>query len=87
MSRSSNGFFRDQTDLALTTAFQVVDFGFTSIRIFIASDSATIEYSLNGTDVHGRLTNGQYRDMEDRVLSRLFIRGTAGGEAYRLDVY
>ena len=89
---SSNGFFKDQGDLALTTNFKAIDFKtgsreFRSIHIVLASDSGIIEYSLNGTDTHGKLTNGEIRIMPGRSLARIYLKGATGGESYRLEVY
>ena len=88
-TRSSSAFFKDQVTLTLTTAFQVVDFGFNSIKVFIANDHATnyIEYSIDGTNVHGRLKGLEQRDMPDRLLSRIYLRGQVGGETFRVEIY
>ncbi len=85
MSRSSNAFYQDQVAVALTASFVATDFGFNSINIVLSSDSGTIEYSLNGADVHGRLTNGEVRIMPDRVLRKIYLRGNT--QSYRLEVY
>lgn len=87
MLKSSNSFFHDQGGTALTTNFQKVDFGFDSKNIFLSSDSGTIEYSFDGSTTHGRLTNGEQRSMPDRSQTKIFLKGAAGGEQYRLEVY
>lgn len=84
---SNKAYFKDHSDVALTTSFQEFTWDFNSVNIFIASDSGTIEYSLNGTDVHGRITVGKERDMQYRALSRIYLRGAAGAEQYRLEAY
>lgn len=91
-TRSSEGFYQDGA-VALTNAFVATDFTFKgttfgSTKIFLANDSAGyIEYSLDGTNVHGKLVAGEKREMPDRFLHRIYLRGQAGGEAYRLEVY
>lgn len=88
---SKNSYFSDQTTTALTTAFVKQGFGFHSFSIIIANDaSATyIEFSFDGTTVHGRIkdTDQTPREMPFRRHEAIWLRGEAGGEAYRLEAY
>lgn len=87
MLQSNKGIYRDHTISAPTANFvdTNIDFGFNSIGLFLACDTGTLEYSINGTDVAGKLLAGEKRDMPFRVLSHIFLRGA--GATYRLEVY
>lgn len=85
---SNNSFYSDQTVLALTGSFQQVGpFGFESMCIYIANDSMAtdIQYSFDGTHVHGTIKPGKERLMEFRRQPTLYLLGNTA--AYRVEVY
>jgi len=85
---STNRYFQDQSGAALTGSFVSQSFGFSSFSISIVNDAAGyIEYSFDGTEVHGRLHAGESRVMDFRRQRRIWLRGESGGESYRLEVY
>ena len=88
---SANSYFQDQSGTALTASFVKQEFGFQSFCITLANDSTGtyIEYSFDGTTVHGRIkdTDDQPKIMFFRRHDAIWVRGESGGEAYRLEVY
>ena len=87
---STNKYFEDQSGTALTTSFAKQEFGFASFSIFIANDQSStgyIEYSFDGTNIHGRLGATEKRSMDFRRQREIWLRGESGGESYRLEVY
>jgi len=87
---STNKYFEDQSGTALTTSFAKQEFGFSSFSIFIANDQTStgyIEYSFDGTNVHGRLKATEKKTMDFRRQREIWLRGESGGESYRLEVY
>jgi hypothetical protein len=88
---STNSYFQDQSGTALTTSFVKQEFGFKSFCITLANDAngAYIEYSFDGTVVHGRVkdTDSQPKVMTFRRQGSIWLRGESGAEPYRLEVY
>jgi len=88
---SANAYFKNQAGTALTTEFVEQDFDFHSVCIIIANDATGkyIEYSFDGTSVHGRIedSDDQPKIMMLRYQKSIYLRGESGGEAYRLEVY
>lgn len=87
---SKNSYFADQTILALTGAFQAISFGFTSFNISVFNDDSTqiLEYSFNGTLIHGRLKVGEAVSMDYRAQSGIYLRNPGGsGGLYRIAIY
>lgn len=88
---STNSYFQDQSGTALTTSFVKQEFGFASFCIVLANDATGtyIEYSFDGTAVHGRIkdTDDGLKSMLFRRQGSIWLRGESGGEAYRLEVY
>jgi hypothetical protein len=86
---SKNIYFTDQAKLSLTTSFAKAGFGFASfsITLFNDADGKYIEYSFDGTNVHGRVKGGEARKMDFCRHGEIWIRGENGSEAYRLEVY
>jgi hypothetical protein len=86
---STNRYFEDQAGTALTASFVSQSFGFASFSLLIINDDTTdyIEYSFDGTNVHGRLLAGESRVMDFRRQRQVWLRGQSGGESYRLEVY
>jgi len=87
---SSNAYFSDQTINALTGVFVSQPFSFASFNISLINDDGaeTIEYSFDGTNIHGRLTPSQYAYMPYREQSGIYLRTVSGNPAnYRLTVY
>lgn len=88
---STNSYFKDQAGTALTTSFTKQEFGFASFSITLTNDAtgSYIEYSFDGTTVHGRVkdTDAQPKMMPFRRHDAIWLRGESGGEAYRLEVY
>ena len=90
-------FHANETTEALTAAFpgdpilfinQILDqppINFITEGLMIANDSAaSIFISLNGTDNHGEIKVGETLLFDKAKLKQVWVRGTAGGEAYRL---
>lgn len=88
---SANSFFSDPAATALTTAWQNFTFGFTSVSILVSNDGIAgdryIEYSFDGSTVHGRILGGEVRVMDLRSQPGIYLRGEAGAELYRLEAY
>ena len=88
---SANSYYKDQAGTALTTGFVEQEFEFGSVCIIIANDATGkyIEYSFDGTKVHGRIEDDdtQPKMMMLRYHKSIYLRGESGGEAYRLEVY
>jgi hypothetical protein len=88
---SANSYYKDHTVTALTSSFVLQSFGFTSQSLLIANDEAIaggyIEYSFNGTNIHGKLLPGETRSMDFRSQIGIYLKGQSGGEKYRLEVY
>lgn len=88
---SKGQYFEDQAGTALTTAFVEQDFGFcaASIALFNDATGKYIEWSVDGTNVHGRLkdTDDQPRVILFKNVNSIYLRGESGGESYRLEVY
>jgi hypothetical protein len=93
----SYDFYRDSTlgAPALTTAFVDVGLTFTddlsqteflSFAVMLANDHTTsdIFFSWDGVNVHGRVTPGTNVSFEHKRKRQIYLRGTAGGETYRL---
>ena len=84
----------DQAAMALTAVFKEIQFG-PGIRQFSVSNDGDptvpsnfiIEWSQDGTTVDGRLFDGEVdlvAPMPGQVYSSIWIRGSAGGESYRV---
>lgn len=86
---SKNGYFEDQTGHLLTTSFSKYEFGFSSFSITLINDATGkyIEYSFDGTNVHGRVRAGEARKMDFCRHTEAWLRGESGSESYRLEVY
>lgn len=88
---SSNAYFCDENMVALTNAFVARPFGFTSFSISLTNDGAVtegyIEYSFDGTTVHGRINNGEGFAHDFQAQPSIWLRGQNGGEKYRLGAY
>ena len=78
--------FIDDTGLTLTTGFQAQLFGLNATSIIISNDDTAgyIEYSWNGSDVHGKLLAGETLILTRISQEDIHLRGQAGGESYRV---
>jgi hypothetical protein len=96
-SIKSYDFYRDSTlgASAVTTTFidvrhEFVDDldggAFLSYAVMVANDHATsdIFFSWDGVNVHGRVTPGTNASFENKRKRKIYLRGAAGGEGYRL---
>jgi len=83
---SSNHYWRDQVGTALTSSFAVQIFGFQSQEILLINDSATnyIEFSWEGAAVNGKIYAGEVLSLGNQERESIYLRGQAGGEAYRI---
>ena len=83
---SSNRYYKDDTIAALTTGWTEMAFGFTSSSISLANDddAKAVSWSFDGTNVHGKLLAGDVITMDGRAEARIYLKGSAGGEKYRL---
>src|SRR5260221_6582493 len=61
ISPSANAFFADQTNVVLTGTFTSQSFAVISLSISLFNDdpSQVIEFSFNGTTIHGRVKVGE----------------------------
>lgn len=86
---SKDSVFIDESDLTLTTDFQSHAFGFNAGSMIISNDdvSGYIEYSWNGSDVHGKLNAGETLILSRISQSDIHLRGQAGGEEFRIWVW
>ena len=86
---SKNGYFKDQAGQALTASFVRFEIGFASFSITLFNDAVGkyIEYSFDGTTVHGRVKAGEVRTMDFCRHADVWLRGESGSEAYRLEAY
>ena len=84
-----NAYFLDGTAYTLTTSFVKKDFGFTSAGIFIKNESGAgaIFWSVDGTNVAGKLLTGESLTLQGVGYNSIYLEGAAGGEAYRLMVW
>ena len=86
---STNSFYQDQGALALTTAFQEVDFLFTSLSISLWNDGTSsdlLTFSFDGTHTHGTLKAGEHIAMDFRAFPKIWLKGS-GAINYRLMAY
>ena len=77
--------FVDSTP-TLTTAFQKITIGFNASDFVISNDHASqyIEYSFDGTTVHGKLLSGEVIPEYGVSYSNIWMRGEIGGEGFRI---
>ena len=90
ISPSANAFFADQTNVVLTGTFTSQSFGFISLSISLFNDdpSQVIEFSFNGTTIHGRVKVGEALAMDYRAQSQIYLRTVSGSSAlYRVSSY
>jgi hypothetical protein len=97
--RSYRYYVRDTSGPALTTDFKdcvlvFIDRGdgktnFTSTGIIISNDSSTdeIAYSFDGLTVDGELKAQEVMNFFQRRAKAVYLRGTAGGEPYRVTAW
>lgn len=88
---SSDAFYADSTMVPLTNAWQNVAFGFNSFNITLTHDGAITDgdifYSFDGVTTHGRLRSGEGFAHDFQTQPSIWMKGAAGGEAYRLGAY
>lgn len=87
---STNSFFTDQTGVVLGASFTGITFGFTSFNITLANDDTTevIEFSFNGTNIHGRVLVSEEISMDYRTQPKIYLRTVSGNAAnYRLSAF
>lgn len=87
---STQSFFSDHTVVALNGTFTQQLFGFKSFNISLFNDSGAevIEFSFNGTNIHGRLKVGEGLSMDYRAQTGIYLRTVSGNPAdYRLSAY
>lgn len=82
--------------IVLTTDYQEIDFldnrtggGFLSAVVSLSNDDPGnyIEYSFDGTTFDGRLYASETFTMPVKHARKIWLRGQAGGEAYRVTAY
>lgn len=81
----TTNFYQDQDDVALTNAYVLMDFGFTSSSFDLSDDSDAnyIEWSWDGINRAGKLLKGDtFHETQSRT--GIYLRGEAGNEDYRL---
>jgi len=87
-------FFINQTTLPLTAAYAAeatkfmdvtsTTINFVSKGVIIANDSgSTIQFSLDGINDHGIILAGEILTFDWYHRRNIFLKGAAGGEAYR----
>lgn len=76
-------YYEDNTVIALTAGFVAQDFGFTARHIMISNDSsATIYYNFDGSE-NRVIKTGEVISHPCKI-HKVYLKGTAGGEEYRL---
>lgn len=88
-SGSTHSFFADASTLALGASFAPLTFSFTSFSISVFNDSNdTLEFSFNGSTVHGRLLVSEATAMDYRAQTHIFLRSVSGlTGSYRVMAY
>lgn len=82
---SQNFYYNSSEITPLTNVFQQFSFNFTSIAIFLVNDSSNyIEFSFDGINVHGKVFKKEILVFDRIAKTGIYLRGQAGGEAYRL---
>lgn len=83
---STNWFYTSSDIISLTTTFQQFSFNFTARALVIINDSDTnyIEFSFDGTNVHGKLKSHEVFMFDGISRDLIYLRGQAGGEGFRL---
>lgn len=85
---SSDSFYSDNTITALTGAFVLQPFGFTSQSITVINEAAAImDFSFDGVNIHGKLKNFESTVMDYRAQSGIYLRSSVPGSAYRVWSY
>ncbi|MEM4711325.1 MAG: hypothetical protein QXL18_05245 [Candidatus Woesearchaeota archaeon] len=83
---STDWFYISSDITSLTTEFHLFAFNFTARAIVIINDSDTnyIEFSFDGTNVHGKLKSHEVFMFDGISRDSIYLRGQAGGEGFRL---
>jgi hypothetical protein len=80
------GFYSDQTVLALTTSYQQFAFGIEAMQVIIQNDDGTnsIYFSWDGVNNHGQLHYGETLPLNTSNYEQIYLKAAAGTPAYRL---
>ena len=83
---SAQAFYTDDLSNPLSTTFRAFGFGAQLQNIDIRNDdpSSPIYFSYNGTVIHGKLNPKDLFTIENGNLSSIYVKGTNGGEKYRI---
>lgn len=84
--------YKNSVLLALTTDWQLVEYGFASNGCVLANDEVfpsvkSIDFSYDRENIHGKVMTGEALSMEGNSHTRIWLRGSAGNEEYRLIVW
>ena len=85
---SSNSYYKDEVGVALTNAYAIQNFGFTSRSFMLINDDATgyIKWSWDGINDAGKLKIGESISFDNCKHESIYLKGEIGGEQYRLTV-
>jgi len=82
-----NDYYADNTS-SIDFASDQHDFGFVSHSIKLENEGfERLEYSFDGTSVHGSLAAGDIEFLDFRYKEVMFIRSENGGQQYYLTAY
>jgi hypothetical protein len=86
---SSNSFYIDQSAGALTGTYTHYVFGFTSVSISVTNDdpSQIVQFSFDGTHLHGTVLPEEAISMDWRGQPGIWIKATGTPGNYRLWSY
>lgn len=86
---SANSFFSDQSVTALTGSYVSQSFGFTSLSINVANDDSvqTIQFSFDGSTLHGVVLPGEAISMDWRAHSSIWLKAVGTPGNYRVWSY
>ena len=94
MSLGSYILYKDQAAIALTTAFQKIDFvdslagkNFVSTGIILSNDETAaaneIHFSFDGTATHGKVKGGETLNFDRASKGSIWVKGSSAGYSYR----
>jgi len=87
---SSNRFFEDQNGTVIGAVWTQLTFGFSCFSLMILNDDAAkvIEFSYDGTNVHGRVNVGEGFVFDFKAETGVYLRTIGAGPAsYRVSAH
>ena len=88
IAASSNHYYSDDNIKPLTNTYQELPFGFESKHIIISNDSSNdIQFKFTDGGNDEVLKAGEVITLDWFAAERIYLKGAAGGEKYRLWVW